>query len=526
VKGGECSGKSGRDDITTEALTKGEIMKTTKKAQSTGLTRRDALKLSGVALGGIALGTGVPSAEAGAPQAGAGGNLPGGGLSDKNSYFTSLKPYLPGTEDLAPDEMRITFLGTSPVPRLSQECNSIFVEVGSGDQFIFDCGSGVIAKYNAMGIRMSQMNKIFLTHLHGDHMSDLTHIYCFGQSQDRKFPLYVWGPSNSGFTYTDPDGKVRGPYEDGLNAYCEKFREVMRWHTESFSFGASSFFSPAYPSPDQIKAAWGLPPTTTAAPVGSDPWNDAYALVPIELDWTKRGDTFGDNVAYNNAATGVKITHFPVIHCRRGSIGYKLEWNGLSMLFTGDTKPNYNVINHGKGVDVLIHEMVVPADVWAAKNSGLQPGQAGWDQAYNYAKSVQDSSHTPQGAFGYVMSQIDPPPRLVVATHFQATDDTIRSARQSVENHYRGDLAFALDLMVFNVTKTHIQQRRGVVSGFAWYPVGLPNPNQNTPFYWTWSTDSSGTPVRVGDPYAQIDRTDAVPQKDANGNDNWSPDGY
>jgi ribonuclease Z len=87
--------------------------------------------------------------------------------------------------------LRITFLGTSLVPRLNQECNSVFVEVGSGDQFVFDCGSGVVAKYNAMGIPFSRMDKIFLSHLHGDHMDDLTHIYCFGPSLDRKSPLYV-----------------------------------------------------------------------------------------------------------------------------------------------------------------------------------------------------------------------------------------------------------------------------------------------------------------------------------------------
>ena len=61
----------------------------------------------------------------------------------------------------------------------------------------------------------------------------------------------------------------------------------------------------------------------------------------------------------------------------------------MSMIFTGDTKPNYTLIDQARGVDVLIHEMVVPADVWAAKNSGLKKGDPGYDQAYNYAKSVQ-----------------------------------------------------------------------------------------------------------------------------------------
>jgi len=29
---------------------------------------------------------------------------------------------------------------------------------------------------------------------------------------------------------------------------------------------------------------------------------------------------------YDNKDTGVKITFFPVIHARKGSVGYKLEW--------------------------------------------------------------------------------------------------------------------------------------------------------------------------------------------------------
>jgi len=59
----------------------------------------------------------------------------------------------------------------------------------------------------------------------------------------------------------------------------------------------------------------------------------------------------------------VKITHFPVVHCRKGSLGYKLEWNGLSLVYTSDTKPERNCIaaarNERKGVDVFIHEMIL-----------------------------------------------------------------------------------------------------------------------------------------------------------------------
>jgi len=88
------------------------------------------------------------------------------------------------------------------------------------------------------------------------------------------------------------------------------------------------------------------------------------------------------------------ITHFPAIHARDGSISYKLEWNGLSMVFSGDTLPNEYVLENAKGVDVLVHEMVVPPDIWAEKNSGLQPGDPGWDQALNVATERSRSPRT------------------------------------------------------------------------------------------------------------------------------------
>ncbi len=114
-----------------------------------------------------------------------------------------------------------------------------------------------------------------------------------------------------------------------------------------------------------------------------------------QLDWSKVG-----GVAYDNKETGVRITHFPVIHCRKGSIAYKLEWNGPSLVFSGGTKPERISIEQAK--------------------NGI---------------AVQDCSHTPQSAFGYLLSQIGPRPRLKVATHFPLSDDTVNCAMRSVRNH-------------------------------------------------------------------------------------------
>ena len=52
--------------------------------------------------------------------------------------------YYPGTEDIAPDEMRVVALGTGmPNARPKQAAACFLVELGNGDKFLFDAGTGL-----------------------------------------------------------------------------------------------------------------------------------------------------------------------------------------------------------------------------------------------------------------------------------------------------------------------------------------------------------------------------------------------
>ena len=66
------------------------------------------------------------------------------------------------------------------------------------------------------------------------------------------------------------------------------------------------------------------------------------------------------------------------------------------------------MIEQAKGVDVLIHEMVVPPEVWARKIARIPRLVPIPKVIINYVKDVQNSSHTTQGAFGYLLSRIIP----------------------------------------------------------------------------------------------------------------------
>ena len=86
-----------------------------------------------------------------------------------------LPTYFPNTEVLKPDEMRITALGTglpTPITR-AQKSTAWMVELGNGDVFLFDLGTGSME--NLFGLRpdFSRLDKVFLSHLHSDHFGDL-----------------------------------------------------------------------------------------------------------------------------------------------------------------------------------------------------------------------------------------------------------------------------------------------------------------------------------------------------------------
>jgi ribonuclease Z len=251
-------------------------------------------------------------------------------------------------------------------------------------------------------------------------MSDLVTLYCFGPASDRKTPLHIYGPSGD------------SP-EEGTKEFCKNLYQLTRWHRESFSF----------------------------LPTGVKGRGDGYDIIPHQLPYMRSG------IAYEGH--GVVIRHFPAIHARDGSISFKLEWNGLSMVFSGDTKPNDYMLRHGKAVDVLVHEMVVPATVWATKNSGLEPGDEGYALAVKVAKEIQRSSHTPELALGYILEKTQP--RLGIGTHFQANDDTIGPATDAVRRWYGGPFAIAVDGLVVTVSKDTMTSAYTDLDQFAWYPA-------------------------------------------------------
>jgi len=125
--------------------------------------------------------------------------------------------YAPNSEALAPDEMRVIACGTGmPTTRAAQAAACFLVELGNGDKFIFDIGSGSAERLSSLQIPYDYLDKIFIGHLHADHFGSLAEIFIGGALMGRQKPLRVWGPN--------------GPVPELGTAYAiQKMREMYTW---------------------------------------------------------------------------------------------------------------------------------------------------------------------------------------------------------------------------------------------------------------------------------------------------------
>ena len=70
----------------------------------------------------------------------------GGVVKDPNGTAPDRYIYYPGSEELGKDEIRLIALGTGmPAARRSQAATCWLVELGNGDKFLFDLGTGANA---------------------------------------------------------------------------------------------------------------------------------------------------------------------------------------------------------------------------------------------------------------------------------------------------------------------------------------------------------------------------------------------
>jgi ribonuclease Z len=90
--------------------------------------------------------------------------------------------------------LKVVFLGTAgSVPTPKRSLPAIMVQ-RKGEQIMFDCGEGVQRQMVMAGAGFHKKMKIFITHMHGDHVLGLPGLIQTMALLDRKRKLEVYGP--------------------------------------------------------------------------------------------------------------------------------------------------------------------------------------------------------------------------------------------------------------------------------------------------------------------------------------------
>jgi ribonuclease Z len=262
-----------------------------------------------------------------------------GPVSDRDVYY-------PGTETLGKDEIRVTACGTGmPNARPKQAAACWLAELGNGDKFLFDIGTGSAERISALKIPYDFIDKVFIGHLHSDHFGDLDALWVGGVVGNRTMPLRVWGPSSSEPKY-------------GTKVALDYMEKMLAWDVDTR--------------------------------MGNTDTRGLFLEV-TEFDYRAVNE-----VIYQE--NGVTIRTIPAIHIFDGPVSFILEWNGMKIAYSSDTFPNKWWIEHTKGVDLAIHECFISPESLVEKQ-GFTP------QA---ALNVGTQIHTSPAQFGKVMAATKP----------------------------------------------------------------------------------------------------------------------
>jgi ribonuclease Z len=203
------------------------------------------------------------------------------------------------------DNFKVTLLGTgTPIPVPDRFGPSTLVEAGD-QKLLFDAGRGVSIRLNQLGVPLGRIDALLLTHFHSDHTAGIPDLWLTGWLQSyfgtRKTPLRVIGPEGA---------------------------QTLMTHLEQ-----------AYALDISIRIEdEKLPPRGAG----------------IEVS-----EFNADGVVYEKS--GVKVTAFEVDHgaAIKPAYGYRVDYAGRSLVISGDTRYNRNVIKYGANVDLLIHEVAI-----------------------------------------------------------------------------------------------------------------------------------------------------------------------
>ncbi len=215
--------------------------------------------------------------------------------------------------------------------------------------FVIDCGRGSPSAFAGAGLDFAWLEAVFLTHLHADHTGDLAGmlLYPWGGRTGPDGPLApvrVYGPSRP---ETVPDGDAAFHRETTIHPerpapgsadLVESILAGYAYHLNIMPLDARM------PDPGQLVRGIDIPvPAET----------EGNAQVPVLV--------FDDGAV---RVTAVAVTHGRAVP----ALAYRFDTADGSVVFSGDTTVNEDLIALAQGADILVHQV---ADLGYLERHGM-----------------------------------------------------------------------------------------------------------------------------------------------------------
>lgn len=281
----------------------------------------------------------------------------------------------------APGDFAVTLLGTG-TPAADPERFGYANLVQAGDTtLLFDAGRSASVRLNQMGVSVGSIDATFITHFHSDHTNGLADVftagYLNGDIGGRETPMQLYGPQG----VTELAENTRAAHESDIEIRME----------------------------DE-----GVP-------------EDGTRIEPHE---SEPGTVFEQD--------GVTVTMFETHHgdAIDPSVGYRVDYNGKSVVFSGDVKNDEGVVDNSEEADLLVHSV------------GTAPDEM---MEQDFVQRVLGHHISPQDA-GRTFAQVEP--GMAVYSHVVRLGDGQVSMADIVEDTretYSGPLTVAEDLMQFRI---------------------------------------------------------------------------
>jgi len=229
--------------------------------------------------------------------------------------------------------LRVIFLGTAgSIPTPQRGLPAIAIQ-RKNELLLFDCGEGAQRQMIQAGLGFHRKTKVFVTHMHGDHMLGLPGLFQTMSLLDREKKLEVYGPV-------------------GIIAFVEAIKQTVQF-TLTFPIEVSEIKEASVVCAEkeyEVQATWADHMTPSLAyaliekprPGRFHPEKAELLGVPEGPSWSKlqRGSVI-------TLLNGRKVRPEEVLGPPRP---------GRKIVYTGDTRPSKNLVKFAENADLLIHD--------------------------------------------------------------------------------------------------------------------------------------------------------------------------